>query len=230
MAVNGYPRDLVFLGGAGDGNRTRMASLEGWGSTIELRPRGGGGSSRIRLGRHRVAYRVGGGVTAQRSRRRYGRGPRLLCLPSRRTSVRAEAQRRAAASHVFTPPRLTYSGVWRRRRVCVGGRPAPRARGNRRASASPSPRVSLADPLGRGRCRWRMRLAARSHPAPPGGSGACGGFNESLQLGWQWVMSRLGRSDPIEIRAAARRWSFRVGGPGSSSRQPKAAAKQVTGP
>src|SRR4051812_26529905 len=24
--------------GAGDGNRTRMASLEGWGSTIELRP------------------------------------------------------------------------------------------------------------------------------------------------------------------------------------------------
>ena len=26
------------LGGAGDGNRTRMASLEGWGSTIELHP------------------------------------------------------------------------------------------------------------------------------------------------------------------------------------------------
>ncbi len=24
--------------GAGDGNRTRMASLEGWSSTIELRP------------------------------------------------------------------------------------------------------------------------------------------------------------------------------------------------
>ena len=136
---------------AGDGNRTRMASLEGWGSTIELRPRGGGGSSRIRLGRHRVAYRVGGGVTAQRSPPRYGRGPGLPCLPSRRTSVRAEAQRRAAASHVFTPLRLTYSGVWRRRRVCVGGRPAPRARGNRWASASPSPRISLADPLGRGR-------------------------------------------------------------------------------
>src|SRR5581483_2460678 len=26
------------MGGAGDGNRTRIASLEGWGSTIELRP------------------------------------------------------------------------------------------------------------------------------------------------------------------------------------------------
>ncbi len=25
--------------GAGDGNRTRMTSLEGWGSTIELHPR-----------------------------------------------------------------------------------------------------------------------------------------------------------------------------------------------
>ena len=30
--------DVVFPYGAGDGNRTRMTSLEGWGSTIELRP------------------------------------------------------------------------------------------------------------------------------------------------------------------------------------------------
>ena len=30
--------DLGFLVGAGDGNRNRMTSLEGWGSTIELRP------------------------------------------------------------------------------------------------------------------------------------------------------------------------------------------------
>ncbi len=29
---------LRFLPGAGDGNRTRMTSLEGWSSTIELRP------------------------------------------------------------------------------------------------------------------------------------------------------------------------------------------------
>jgi hypothetical protein len=29
---------VLLPGGAGDGNRTRMTSLEGWGSTIELRP------------------------------------------------------------------------------------------------------------------------------------------------------------------------------------------------
>jgi Phage integrase family len=37
-------RHACYLGrnsGAGDGNRTRMTSLEGWGSAIELRPRGG---------------------------------------------------------------------------------------------------------------------------------------------------------------------------------------------
>ena len=33
-----YPDDAAG-GGAGDGNRTRMASLEGWSSTIELHPR-----------------------------------------------------------------------------------------------------------------------------------------------------------------------------------------------
>ena len=38
--------ELAILGGAGDGNRNRMTSLEGWGSTIELRPRSG---SRRRL-------------------------------------------------------------------------------------------------------------------------------------------------------------------------------------
>ena len=31
--------DLGFLGGAGEGNRTLMTSLEGWSSAIELRPR-----------------------------------------------------------------------------------------------------------------------------------------------------------------------------------------------
>ncbi len=30
------------FGGAGDGNRTRVTSLEDWGSTIELRPRAAG--------------------------------------------------------------------------------------------------------------------------------------------------------------------------------------------
>jgi hypothetical protein len=41
--------------GAGDGNRTRMTSLEGWSSTIELHPRGG-----TRRHRHQVAYRLPG--------------------------------------------------------------------------------------------------------------------------------------------------------------------------
>ena len=35
------PVDLRFPVGAGEGNRTLMTSLEGWGSAIELRPRGG---------------------------------------------------------------------------------------------------------------------------------------------------------------------------------------------
>ena len=34
--------------GAGDGNRTRVISLEGWGSTIELRPQEYGRDDRIR--------------------------------------------------------------------------------------------------------------------------------------------------------------------------------------
>jgi hypothetical protein len=33
--------ELAFLVGAGEGNRTLMTSLEGWGSAIELRPRSG---------------------------------------------------------------------------------------------------------------------------------------------------------------------------------------------
>ena len=38
---------------AGDGNRTRMTSLEGWGSTIELRPRDLPGILDAPAGRHR---------------------------------------------------------------------------------------------------------------------------------------------------------------------------------
>ena len=35
-----YPAELLaHLSGAGDGNRTRVSSLEGWCSTIELHPR-----------------------------------------------------------------------------------------------------------------------------------------------------------------------------------------------
>jgi hypothetical protein len=35
----GLSVDLGVLVGAGEGNRTLMTSLEGWGSAIELRPR-----------------------------------------------------------------------------------------------------------------------------------------------------------------------------------------------
>ena len=35
-----YPTELLAHIGAGDGNRTHATSLEGWGSAIELHPRG----------------------------------------------------------------------------------------------------------------------------------------------------------------------------------------------
>jgi hypothetical protein len=43
---------------AGDGNRTRMTSLEGWGSTIELRPRDLPGGSKSAGNSSPVAYRL----------------------------------------------------------------------------------------------------------------------------------------------------------------------------
>ena len=52
-----YSGEQRFLIGAGDGNRTRMTSLEGWGSTIELRPRGQSGDASAAIGSHRVSYR-----------------------------------------------------------------------------------------------------------------------------------------------------------------------------
>ena len=42
------PKPLKQSYGAGDGNRTRVISLEGWGSTIELRPQEYGRDDRIR--------------------------------------------------------------------------------------------------------------------------------------------------------------------------------------
>jgi hypothetical protein len=45
-------------GGAGEGNRTLMTSLEGWGSAIELRPRGGRAGFRPASSATRVAYRL----------------------------------------------------------------------------------------------------------------------------------------------------------------------------
>ena len=53
--------DLRVLVGAGEGNRTLMTSLEGWGSTIELRPHRPSQqrwSPPHRPGQSRVAYRL----------------------------------------------------------------------------------------------------------------------------------------------------------------------------
>jgi hypothetical protein len=56
-----------FSVGAGEGNRTLMTSLEGWGSAIELRPHRPSqqrGASPRRLGQSRVAYRLPGPGTS----------------------------------------------------------------------------------------------------------------------------------------------------------------------
>src|SRR5579859_2268971 len=53
-----YRQQPFYLGlliGAGEGNRTLMTSLEGWGSAIELRPRGRCG---LAAGSLRVSYRA----------------------------------------------------------------------------------------------------------------------------------------------------------------------------
>jgi hypothetical protein len=50
--------DLGFLVGAGEGNRTLMTSLEGWGSAIELRPRGGYTRRNRKQAAKPVAYRL----------------------------------------------------------------------------------------------------------------------------------------------------------------------------
>jgi hypothetical protein len=55
--------ELVFLVGAGEGNRTLMTSLEGWGSTIELRPRSGQTATRsVPFLRHGVAFGMANGA------------------------------------------------------------------------------------------------------------------------------------------------------------------------
>jgi hypothetical protein len=51
------PADLRVSVGAGEGNRTLMTSLEGWGSAIELRPRGQSRDASAATGSHRVSYR-----------------------------------------------------------------------------------------------------------------------------------------------------------------------------
>ena len=77
MARGGCSRtrvDLGFRRGAGEGNRTLMTSLEGWGSAIELRPRARR-ETNFAAGEHR-----------QRTGNRAGRpnrGPFAVCLARR---------------------------------------------------------------------------------------------------------------------------------------------------
>ena len=52
--------EVVFPYRAGDGNRNRMTSLEGWGSTIELRPHNlPASATRLRAPAHRHRQRTG---------------------------------------------------------------------------------------------------------------------------------------------------------------------------
>jgi hypothetical protein len=70
-----WPGDLGLRVGAGEGNRTLMTSLEGWGSAIELRPRCELAAT--------VAYRVPGAAGARRRSIRL-RGARPRSSPPER--------------------------------------------------------------------------------------------------------------------------------------------------
>ena len=79
-----WPGDLGLCFGAGEGNRTLMTSLEGWGSAIELRPRGG----RTRRSR---AKPPAGSVPS--------RGARLVTVPGMAvTTARSTSNRAMLAS------------------------------------------------------------------------------------------------------------------------------------
>ena len=101
-------RDGARGSGAGDGNRTRVASLEDWGSTIELRPRGpwdrGPGSSA-------GGARTGAAPTCGRnlSKRRWrGRAAHL------RQRSRADEGDPLPPVHLPWPAAAAGDGVWRR--------------------------------------------------------------------------------------------------------------------
>ena len=83
MAEN-QAADLGFSVGAGEGNRTLMTSLEGWGSAIELRPRA---RRTIPSGEHRQRTRTKGSAQNHYGRRAVD----PLRLPAR---LRHRAKRR----------------------------------------------------------------------------------------------------------------------------------------
>src|SRR5215472_10559911 len=73
------PDELGFLVGAGEGNRTLMTSLEGWGSAIELRPHSGHARRRADTATP-VAYRLAAPDWSRRPPDRLVRGGPALCL------------------------------------------------------------------------------------------------------------------------------------------------------
>lgn len=114
--------------GADDGNRTRVASLEDWGSTIELHPRGG--SPRGASLPHAVR-RVGNDVPDVAAQCRSGAGQRRCTSTSARSSSgdpRRATSRSAAPS---TVPRSSCS-------ACPIIRSIPRSMSRRGSSTMPS--------------------------------------------------------------------------------------------
>src|SRR5437867_8388625 len=136
--------------GAGDGNRTHVASLEGWSSTIELHPpvippaplgllpqrdnpaRGAGGGGRIRtyVGIRRQIYSLLPLTTRPPLRIREARGPRIAGDRSFTLDCQhAEAQLRT--------PNRPHKGP--RRQPGNTAPPRPAATRHRRAPAPPPP-------------------------------------------------------------------------------------------
>ncbi len=86
-AATGCGSDLEVLGGAGDGNRTRMTSLEGWGSAIELRPRYGSRRRLQHTGRRLRAARRCSAPPPYPPDSRRADGPRSRAMPCRQALV-----------------------------------------------------------------------------------------------------------------------------------------------
>ncbi len=79
--------DLGFCVGAGEGNRTLMTSLEGWGSAIELRPRARRGMAPHRIRTDSVPARGPAGCVVERSSRRRWLPCRCLVVPATQRPV-----------------------------------------------------------------------------------------------------------------------------------------------
>src|SRR5690606_39316856 len=170
--------------GAGDGNRTRVASLEDWGSTIELRPRGSrerrsgrrpGDGTAPTCGRHpskprrsRDRARVGAGRPGRsvRARQYTCPGPPGAAVRGvwRRLVARPLWERKVAGSNPVTPTfaRCPTGAAGRRRRPGPAHRPRPRE-----APVTPSP--PQARPVAAPATLAAPVAAARRAVAPPPG-------------------------------------------------------------